>query len=97
MGRIGTFSKAYPGLYARPLVYESVRSFDDFQPWLEQVTYLPEEVVDRAWKRIPPNWIAGEEDALERLLEELLHRSPRVHELIKSCQSARSNPFPNWP
>ena len=52
------------GLYARPLVYETVRSFDDFPPWLEQVTYFPEEVVDRAPKRIPADWIAGEEDAL---------------------------------
>jgi hypothetical protein len=85
------------GLYARALVYESVRSFEDFQPWLEQVTYFPEEVVDRAWKRIPADWVAGEEDALEGLLEELLRRRARVPELIKACRSARSNPFPNWP
>ena len=85
------------GLYARALVYEGVRSFEDFQPWLEQVTYFPEEVVDRAWKRIPAEWIDGEEDALEELLEELLRRRPRVPELLKSCRSARSNPFPSWP
>jgi hypothetical protein len=84
------------GLYARPLVYESVRSLDDFQPWLDQVIYFPEEVVDRAWKRIPADWIAGEEDALDRLLEELLSRRLRVPDLVKSCRSARSNPFPNW-
>jgi len=53
------------GLYARPLVYASVRSLDDFQPWLDQLTYFPEEVIDLAWKRIPADWIAGEEDALE--------------------------------
>ena len=35
------------GLYARRLVYESVRSLDDFQPWLEQVVHFPEEVIDR--------------------------------------------------
>ena len=85
------------GLYARPLVYDTVRSLDDFQPWLEQVTYFPEEVVDRAWKRIPADWITGEEDALDGLLAELLRRRPRVPDLVKSCRSARSNPFPNWP
>src|SRR6185503_7977284 len=34
------------GLYARHLVYESVRSVDDFQPWLDQVIHFPEEVID---------------------------------------------------
>ncbi len=33
---------ALQGLYARRLVYESVRSLDDFQPWLEQVVHFPE-------------------------------------------------------
>lgn len=84
------------GLYARSLVYESVRSLGDFQPWLDQVTYFPEEVIDRAWKRIPADWIAGEEDALELLLEELLRRRTRVPDLIKGCRSARTDPFPNW-
>jgi hypothetical protein len=84
------------GLYARPLVYQDVRSLDDFQPWLDQIIHFPEQVIDRAWKRIPADWIAGEEDELERLLEELLRRRPRLPELITACRSARTNPFPNW-
>jgi hypothetical protein len=84
------------GLYPRPLVYETVRSLEDFQPWLEQTMHFPEEAIDRAWKRIPGEWIAGEEDALERLLEELLRRRPRLPELISASRSARRNPFPNW-
>ena len=84
------------GLYARPVVYQSVRSVDDFQPWLDQVKNFPEEVVDHAWKRIPAEWISGEEDALERLLEELWRRRTRLPELISACREARTNPFPNW-
>src|ERR1700693_1156483 len=42
------------GLYARRIVYETVRSLADLQPWLDQVRNLPEEVIDRGWKRIPP-------------------------------------------
>jgi len=84
------------GLYARPVVYTSVRSLDDFQPWLDQVMHFPEEVVDQAWKRIPRAWIAGDEDALESLLEVVFHRRPRLPELITACRSARTNPFPNW-
>jgi hypothetical protein len=84
------------GLYARRLVYEAVRSLDDFQPWLEQVTHFPEEVIDQAWKRIPADWIAGEEEALAQLLERLFERRARLPELIAACRTARGNPFPNW-
>ena len=85
------------GLYARRLAYESVRSLDDFQPWLEQVMNFPEEAIDRAWKRVPADWIAGDEEALERLLERLYERRKRLPALIEACREARANPFPNWP
>lgn len=84
------------GLYARRVVYEPVRSLDDFQPWLDQVMSFPEEVIDRAWKRIPPDWITGDEDALEELLERLFERRKRVPDLIAACRGGRTNPFPNW-
>jgi hypothetical protein len=87
---------AMHGLYARHAVYNSVRSLDDFQPWLGQVMHFPEEVIDQAWKRVPSDWIAGDEDALERLLERLYERRARVPELIEACRSCRVPPFGNW-
>ena len=56
---------------------------------------LTAEVIDRAWKGVPPAWTEGEE-ALERLLEELYDRRKRMPELLTSCREARANPFPNW-
>ncbi len=84
------------GLYARRLVYEDVHSLDDFQPWLDQVCHFPEEVMDLAWKSIPADWIAGEENELEQLLERLYERRKRIPELIGACRQARTSPFPNW-
>ena len=84
------------GLYARRIVYDSVRSLADFQPWLELLRHFPEEVIDHAWKRIPPEWIEGEEESLERLLEILYERRNRVPELIEAARATRVNPFPNW-
>ena len=84
------------GIYARRLVYEGVRSLDDFQPWLDQVKSFPEEVVDTAWKRIPPDWVEGDEDELDRLLERLFERRKLIPELIAACREAKVNPFPNW-
>ena len=84
------------GLYPRRLVYERVRSLDDFQPWLDRIVHFPEEVVDQAYKQIPPEWIEGDEEALEKLLDQLLRRRRRVPDLITGCREARQNPFPGW-
>ena len=84
------------GLYARRTVYDTVQSLEDFQPWLEQVINFPEEVIDQAWKRIPPDWVDGEEDDLDQLLARLFERRKRLPELIAACRDARNNPFPNW-
>ena len=86
----------FQGLYPRRIVYEAVRSLDDFQPWLDRVVHFPEEVMDKAWKCIPPNWVEADEDALASLLERLYDRRRRVPDLIAACRSARSNPFVNW-
>jgi hypothetical protein len=87
---------AVQGLYHRRLVYDSVRSLDDFAPWLDLVVHFPEEVVDQAWKSLPPDWIDGEEDQLSQLLERLYKRRSRLPELIAGCRQGRVNPFPNW-
>lgn len=87
---------AIQGLYFRPQVYRAVRGLDDFQPWLDRIRNFPEEVIDQAVKRIPPAWLEGDEDELERLLERLMRRRERVPDLIEQCRSGRVNPFPNW-
>jgi hypothetical protein len=87
---------AIQGLYFRPQVYRTVRGLGDFEPWLERIRHFPEEVVDQAVKQIPPAWLEGDEEALERLLEQLLRRRARVAGLIESCRTGRADPFPNW-
>lgn len=84
------------GMYFRPLVYEAVRSVDDFQPWLSQVENFPEDLFDEACRKIPPEWLEGDENSLEALFEKLLARRKRVAGLIDDCRRGRVNPFPNW-
>ncbi|HEX3880898.1 MAG TPA: HipA family kinase [Bryobacteraceae bacterium] len=84
------------GIYARHSVYDSVRSLSDFEPWLGQMQHFPEEVIDVAWKRIPSDWVKGEEDELERMLERLYERRGRLPELVAACRNGRVNPFRNW-
>jgi hypothetical protein len=53
-------------------------------------------MIDQAYKQAPPEWIAGDEEAFEQLLEKLLRRRKRLPDLISDCRKARANPFPNW-
>ena len=84
------------GVYPRRAVYDQVTSLQSFQPWLDRVTYFPEQIIDEAFRQIPSQWTEGEEDQLERLLEKLLRRCRRVPDLIKDAQVAKTNPFANW-
>jgi len=84
------------GLYFRPQVYRQVRSYDDFQPWLDRILHFPEEIVDQTLRQIPTQWLAGEENELERLLTKLLARRKRVPDLIREAQRGRVNAFPGW-
>ena len=84
------------GLYVRKVVYRGVRSLDDFQPWLDRVVHFPEEVIDEAYKQVPPEWIERDEDAFGQLLERLMRRRSRVPDLLAECRQARGDPFPNW-
>jgi len=84
------------GLYFRSVVYEKVRSWADFQPWLDRVVHFPEEVVDDALKQLPPEWLEDDNDAVEQLLTKLMARRKRVPDLIRDSTRGRINPFPNW-
>ena len=60
------------------------------------VKHFPVEVIDQAWKEIPPAWLDGDEAELERLLEQLLKRRSRVEQLILDTRQNRPAMFPNW-
>jgi hypothetical protein len=84
------------GLYHRPLVYRGITGLANFEPWLERIVHFPEEVVDRTVKQIPPSWIEGDEEALAKLLAQLLRRRKQVPALIEACRAARAGVLADW-
>ena len=85
------------GLYMRQRVYAGVSSFESFEPWLERLEkQIDERVLGEEAAQIPPEWYAGDWDALERLLDRLDARRKRVPELIFSARNSGRDPFPNW-
>jgi hypothetical protein len=84
------------GLYMRRTVYDTVTALESFEPWLGRVANFPDEVLDAALRQIPPEWIAGEEEQLEKMLERLMRRKKKAPELIECVRESKSNPFANW-
>lgn len=85
------------GIYTRSLVYEQVRGWEAFDPWIERVEKrIDEGVLDEIAREIPPEWYNFDQDALYRLLEQLLRRRKLVRELILSAKNSSRMPFPNW-
>jgi len=84
------------GLYPRFSVYDTVTSLESFEPWLQQVLYFPESVIEAARREIPPAWLTGDEDALDALLERLMRRRKDVPRLVETARAAHSKPMRNW-
>jgi hypothetical protein len=84
------------GVYMRRTVYDAVTGMESFEPWLGQIRNFPDGVIDQALRQIPPDWIRGEEEELERTLEGLMRRRRLVPELIEELHASKSNPFSNW-
>jgi hypothetical protein len=96
-GHLWKFQDSPPqGLYFRPSVYHHVRSWDDFQPWLNRVVNFPKEVLDQTRRQIPLEWVTGEEETVVALMGKLISRCKRVPDLIAESVRARENPFPEW-
>jgi hypothetical protein len=77
-------------------VYEPVRGWDSFEPWLSLIEDMDENIVWSIAESVPPEWYQGNWNALETLLKELLSRRTRVRELIAEFGASSRRPFPKW-
>jgi hypothetical protein len=84
------------GLYFRRFVYQAVRGWNDFEPWLERITNFPEHVLDDALRRLPTEWLDGDAAALYGVLEKLMARRRCVPDLIMRLFTSGLSPFPKW-
>jgi hypothetical protein len=88
----------YPlrGVYARNEVYENVKSWEAFEPWLSRIEKLEEDVIWHEAGEIPPEWYGGEWDELEHMVSVLIERRETVRDLIVRFGISPRRPFPAW-
>lgn len=84
------------GVYFRSRVYQDVLSIESFEPWLHLIQKFPEETVANASKGLPQEWIGGDKDALDRVLEILIRRRQDIRRLVEETIKAHPKAFPNW-
>jgi hypothetical protein len=77
-------------------VYGGVVGWESFEPWLGRIESMGAEKIWNIAETVPPEWYGGELEALERLVEGLIQRQPRVRELIGEFRESDRKPFPKW-
>jgi len=84
------------GVHAQNEVYAGVTGWESFEPWLSRIEGLDENVLWTCAEVVPPEWYAGQREALHRLLDRLLKRRTRVRDLITEFRQSSRHPFPRW-
>lgn len=84
------------GVYGSNAVYEGIRGWEAFEPWLSRIEALGEDTIGDAAGAVPPEWYEADWDAMEQLLGTLTRRQSRVRELITAFRNSSRQPFPRW-
>lgn len=87
---------ALHGVYYRNYVYAGVTGWESFEPVLTKAEEADELDVWRAAESVPPEWYGYDYGGLEKLVQTLYERRPRIRDLITAFRDSSRNPFPNW-
>lgn len=83
-------------LYPRRLVYESVRGFQSFEPFLSRVENFEAARIEACLEGIPDAWCGERPEEIHRLAEQLYNRRRRVRQALVDAKNCGLVPFPNW-
>jgi hypothetical protein len=84
------------GTYPWNEAYEQIHGWSMFEPWLTHMEEMTADSIAAIAGEAPPEWLAGEWEALERLVAELVRRRGRIRDLILEFRKSTRHPFPKW-
>jgi hypothetical protein len=84
------------GVYARNFVYQEVRGWESFEPWLSRVENFDPARVDEIAGLVPPEWTGDDWGEMEALAAAIVERRSKVRELITAFRNSTRQPFPAW-
>ncbi len=83
-------------LYPQRLVYEGVRGFQSFEPFLSRIENLEAMQLEASLEGIPTEWFGDDPGEVRRLLERLHERRRRLRQAVLDARNSAFQPFPNW-
>jgi len=88
---------ALHGVYYRNFVYQHVKGWESFDPWLSRIEDFSPKTIQEIAGMIPPVWYGNDWDALKAMVDIIIkRRQPRLRELITAFRDSSRNPFPAW-
>jgi hypothetical protein len=85
------------GLYCRPLVYDSARTLEDFEPWLSRIEQFSPAELRQIAASAPAEWPPdGDRERLDELMNLLVARRRQVRALLLDTIASRGARFVNW-
>jgi len=87
---------ALRGVYARNFVYQEVRGWESFEPWLSRVETFDPAVIHEIAGTVPPVWTGNGWAEMETLAATIVERRSKVRELITAFRNSTRQPFASW-
>jgi hypothetical protein len=87
---------ALRGVYTRNFVYQQVRGWESFEPWLSRVEDYAPAMIQEIAGAVPPEWTGSGWEDLHKVAETIIERRSKVRELITAFRNSTRQPFPNW-
>lgn len=87
---------ALRGVYSRNAVYHQIRGWESFEPWLSAIEQFSPQSIREIAGAVPPEWIAGDWQELEKLVAAIIERRSVVRKLISAFRNSSRQPFPQW-
>jgi len=87
---------ALRGVYSRNFVYQGVRGWESFEPWLSRVENFEPGAIHEIAGAVPPEWSGQDWEEMERMAAAIVERRNKVRELITAFHNSTRQPFPLW-
>ena len=87
---------ALRGVYARNFVYQEVRGWESFEPWLGRVENFDPAAIHEIAGTVPPVWTGNGWAEMETLAATIVERRSKVRELITAFRNSTRQPFASW-